>query len=120
MSADEQKKREYEIKAERVKRYRERMTKTGDQINYILGWTNHLLPIGWMPLGISRAAAGDLLPAAWGFLGMSAITFLSLRRSYRTTLRYFSRADWRGAPVAIRRTPSQAGSIGLETCLNVT
>jgi hypothetical protein len=47
---------------------------------------NLILPIGWLPLGVMRAAAGNVLPAILGCLAMTLIGSASLWRAYRTTI----------------------------------
>ncbi len=53
-------------------------------------WGNMLCPLGWLPYGVRAAALGNLLPGLWGTLGGLMIGAVSLRRSYRTTLRIFT------------------------------
>ena len=50
---------------------------------------NIVLPIGWLPLGVMRAAQGNMLPAVLGCLGMTLIGAACLWRAYRTTLRMY-------------------------------
>ena len=50
---------------------------------------NLVLPIGWLPLGVMGAAEGRAVPALLGTLAMTAIGLASLRRAYRTTMRYY-------------------------------
>ena len=62
-----------------------------------------VVPIGWLPLGAKLAFQGHLLGSLLCFLGLAAIAGLSLRRSYRTTLRFVTgideRDDGAGAPL---------------------
>jgi ABC-2 type transport system permease protein len=51
---------------------------------------NAVLPIGWLPYGARAAAQGSLWPGLLGSLGALALGCLSLRRSYRTTLRFYT------------------------------
>lgn len=54
-------------------------------------WTaNMILPPGWLPLGAAAAAEGNVQPALIGVFGLTLIGTLSLRRSYRTTLRLYT------------------------------
>ena len=57
---------------------------------------NAVLPIGWLTYGTVRAAQGSVWPGVLGAVGMMVIAGLSLRRSYVTTLHYFT-ADASGA-----------------------
>lgn len=50
---------------------------------------NVVLPPGWLPLGAAGLAAGDVVPALLGGLGLTLVGTLSLRRAYRTTLRLY-------------------------------
>ena len=51
---------------------------------------NAVLPIGWLPYGARAAAQGSLWPGLLGSLGALALGCLCLRRSYRTTLRFYT------------------------------
>ena len=48
------------------------------------------LPPGWLPYGAMAAAEGRVLPPVLGILGMTLIGAVSLRRSYRTTIRLYT------------------------------
>jgi ABC-2 type transport system permease protein len=50
---------------------------------------NMVAPPGWLPYGAAAAAEGRSLPALAGIAGMGLIALISLRRSYRTTLRMY-------------------------------
>jgi uncharacterized membrane protein len=67
-------------------------------------------PFGWLPYGAMACAAGNVLPAILGTMGMGAIGALSLRRSYRTTMRLYtgqftSGTAQRPAPAAAPAAP---------------
>lgn len=49
-------------------------------------WVNLALPLGWLPLGVLRAAEGNPLPALGGTLGMGLLGSICLWRAYRTTV----------------------------------
>ena len=71
-------------------------------------WTqvaNMALPPGWLALGAQSANKGVVWPGALAIVGLLGITALSLRRSYRKTLRALSHAD---SPPG--RTPKAADS----------
>ena len=61
------------------------------------------IPFGWLPYGAMSIAEGSALPALLGTLGLALIGVVSLRRSYRTTLRIytgdFGRTKARARPV---------------------
>ena len=48
------------------------------------------IPFGWLPYGAMAIAEGNALPALLGMLGLGLIGVVSLRRSYRTTLRIYT------------------------------
>jgi hypothetical protein len=47
---------------------------------------NVVLPIGWLPLGVTAAAEGSVWPALLGALGMTLIGTASLWQAYQTTI----------------------------------
>jgi ABC-2 type transport system permease protein len=51
---------------------------------------NLVLPIGWLPFGVTAGAEGRVLPAILGLFGMGGIGAFSLWRAYRTTLGLYS------------------------------
>ncbi len=52
---------------------------------------NMIVPPGWFPYGVRAAAEGNVLPGLLGTIGLLAIAGLSLRRSYRSTILYYTR-----------------------------
>lgn len=52
-------------------------------------WINLLLPIGWLPLGVTAATEGSVWPAVLGCFGMTLLGAGSLWRAYYTTLRLY-------------------------------
>src|SRR5262249_51328226 len=68
---------------ERQQQLLERVVQTGRLLNLAL-------PPGWLPLGASEAAEGNLWPALAGTLGLGLIGATSLWRGYRTTLRLYT------------------------------
>ena len=54
---------------------------------------NVALPPGWLPVGAWTVNRGQYWPAALCFVGMLAVAALSLRRSYRRTLRFLTVGD---------------------------
>ena len=71
---------------------------------------NMVLPLGWLAYGTKAAAAGNPWPGLAGSLGMAGITAYCLRRSYRTTLRYFTGEFNKAGPrdVALRSISTTA------------
>ncbi len=68
---------------------------------------NMALPPGWLPLGVSAVAEGNVLPALLGTLGLGLIGVASLRRSYRTTRRlYTGQVGSSGKPAAKVESPA--------------
>jgi hypothetical protein len=48
------------------------------------------VPLGWLPYGAMASAEGRYLPPVLGIMGMTLIGAVSLRRSYRTTVRLYT------------------------------
>lgn len=65
---------------------------------------NLVLPIGWLPLGVLRAAEGNALPAILGTLGMTLVGAGCLWRAYRTTVGLYQGRD------TGRRRPAEAAA----------
>jgi ABC-2 type transport system permease protein len=58
--------------------------------NYEITWlVNLVAPPGWLPYGAAMATQGRILPALACIAGMGLIGIVSLRRSYRTTIRLY-------------------------------
>ncbi len=51
------------------------------------------IPFAWLPYGIQQAALGKVWPGVLGALGMTSLAAISLRQSYRSTLRHYRHAD---------------------------
>ncbi|MDZ4686934.1 MAG: hypothetical protein SH850_17810 [Planctomycetaceae bacterium] len=66
-----------------------------EQVSRVVEWTNLALPIGWFPYGAKAGSAGNPWPGLVGMLGLTGIAAFCLRRSYDTTLRYFT-GDYTG------------------------
>lgn len=79
-----------EIRVHEVAEVAEEKQARTKKIYEILEIVNLVLPIGWIASGAKAAADGNPWPGLAGAAGMGAITVLSLRRSYRTTVRYFT------------------------------
>ncbi len=92
-----------ERKAEEKKKILRRVVDTADIINLAV-------PPGWLPYGVHSAAAGHVLPGVLGTLGTLLIGGLSLRRSYRSTMLYYTRGFQTGtrkrAAVLSTKTPA--------------
>jgi ABC-2 type transport system permease protein len=69
---------------------KEASEETGDRVMRTGRILNTVLPPGWLPLGAEGLAEGAVIPASLGFLGLTLIGTVSLRRSYRTTLRLYT------------------------------
>lgn len=59
------------------------------------------VPPLWVPVGAGALVEGRLMPALWGTMGMLALGGLGLRRSYRSTLRFYQ-GETGGKASAIR------------------
>jgi len=51
---------------------------------------NMTVPLGWLSYGAMASAEGNFLPPVLGIAGMTLIGAVSLRRSYRTTMRLYT------------------------------
>lgn len=86
-------------------------------MHHLVETVNLALPIGWPAYGAKAAFEGNAWPGLAGTLGMAGITAFCLRRSYRTTLRYFTgdligkaaRVPAAQAPATSRATAAGAG-----------
>ncbi len=56
----------------------------------ILGNVNAILPVGWLPYASKQLIVGPIWPAFACFAAMTLIGSLSLWRSYKSTLRYYT------------------------------
>jgi len=63
---------------------------SNEQAGQIAKTVSMTVPLGWLPYGAMASAEGRYLPPALGILGMSLIGAVSLRRSYRTTVRLYT------------------------------
>lgn len=81
----------------------------------VLRIANIALPIGWLPYGASTLARGTLWPSLLGSLGMLLLGAGSLWRSYRATLRYYTKAGVASKPARkSKATTSQRTRLLLE------
>ncbi len=106
-AADKKQKSDYE------KLTKEHNREVLDTLEWIASLANLVLPFGWLPLSAKYLAEGDALPALVGTLGFVGIGAFSLRRAYRTTLRYYTGQFSAGkklakaaAPVVIDHAPA--------------
>ena len=63
---------------------------SNEQTAQIAKTASMTVPLGWLPYGAMAAAEGRYLPPVLGILGMTFIGAVSLRRSYRTTVRLYT------------------------------
>ncbi len=82
---------QFEEKSKELSTTREAKTRQhrDHQYQLALEWSrraNAVLPIGWLPYGIWRAVQGSIWAGLLGTLGAGGIGFISLRRTYSTTL----------------------------------
>ncbi len=106
-AADKKQKAEYE------KQTKEHNRAVLETVEWIASLANLVLPFGWLPLSAKYLAEGNALPAFLGTLGFVGIGTFSLRRAYRTTLRYYTGQFSAGkklakpaAPVVIDNSPA--------------
>jgi len=63
---------------------------SNEQAGQIAKTVSMTVPLGWLPYGAMASAEGRYLPPVLGILGMTLIGAVSLRRSYRTTVRLYT------------------------------
>ena len=63
---------------------------SNEQAGQIAKTVSMTVPLGWLPYGAMASAEGRYLPPVLGILGMTLIGGVSLRRSYRTTVRLYT------------------------------
>jgi hypothetical protein len=73
-----------------------------EQLGRVARIANMVLPIGWLPLGVTTAAEGNLWPSLLGLAGLTLIGSASLWRAYRTTIGLYQ-----GQPTNRREPPTQ-------------
>ncbi len=84
--------RRAEIVQARTRAVQEQMERTEQVVERTVRLVNQCLPpIGWLPLGASALAEGNVVTALLGTLGMTLLGAASLWRSYRTTLRLYTK-----------------------------
>ncbi len=120
IDAQEYQRRQEQIKRDYEARVAEAERQQLEQVERVFRLANTVLPPGWLPLGVSAAAEGDVLPALLCVAGMALIGAASLGRAYRTTLRLYTgqlspgrRAAAAPAPVARPAAGAAAPSAGL-------
>ena len=69
-----------------------------EQVQRVTTLASLFVPPAWMPLGAMKAAKGKLWPVLLATLGMTLLGTVSLRRSYRTTLRLYTGQLNSGSP----------------------
>lgn len=67
-------------------------------IDKYLTLANQVLPVGWLPYASKSLLLGSLWPAALCLLGMTLIGTASLRRSYSSTIKYYTGNSFAAAP----------------------
>jgi hypothetical protein len=90
ITPEEFQKRLAQTQNDHLARTREANQQTLRQFGELARWLNVALPPGWLPLGASALAEGNVVPALLGTLGLGLIGGGSLWRAYRTTVRYYT------------------------------
>lgn len=62
------------------------------QLEQALAYGHAVVPLGWLPYGVSQLLDGRVMPCFLGFAGFAAITLLGLILGFRSTLRYYTGA----------------------------
>jgi hypothetical protein len=88
--SQEEFKAKHEAFEEETQRQEARQTQ---ELTRVVVLANTVLPIGWLPAGMRSAAMGGFLAPLLGSLGAGAIGALSLRRSYRKTIQFYTGGD---------------------------
>ena len=85
------------------------------QVERIAVLANRVIPLGWLPYGAMTLAQSRIVPFLGGTVGLMLVGWVSLVRSYRTTLRLYT-GDV-GAAVSTRAQPAvpQAAPAGSQT-----
>jgi hypothetical protein len=96
--------RRQKLEEEHRARIEEANRQTLDRWTRTARLVNMVLPIGWLPLGVSEAAEGNVLPSLLGSAGMGLIGAASLRWAYKGTI-----ALYQGAPTN-QRVPASAST----------
>jgi hypothetical protein len=71
---------------------------------------NMAVPLGWLPYGAMASSEGRLMPPLLGIVGMTFIGAVSLRRSYRTTMRLYTGNYGSGRTRAVPKWTSASAS----------
>jgi len=90
------------------------------QYRQVVDWAtlaNAVVPVGWLPYGIWRAAQGSVWAGLCGTLGAFGIGALSLRRSYRTTLNVYQGKHSARKPAKPKLSPPASVSPGVPTAV---
>jgi hypothetical protein len=83
ISLEEQRRRKGELR-------RANRAENWEFIQQIAGTLNQVIPLGWLPYGVSAMFDSRYLPGVLGTFGLALIGAGSLRRSYRTTMRLYT------------------------------
>jgi hypothetical protein len=86
ISPAEFERRNLALQQERITRIQEANRQTVDRLSRTARLVNLVLPVGWLPLGVTAAAEGNVVPSLLGFAGMALIGAASLRRAYKGTI----------------------------------
>jgi hypothetical protein len=100
---------EYQRRSEQLtKEFQEGGQQTWENVKWTARVINTALPPGWLPLGATAAAEGQVLTPLLGTLGLALLGTASLWRSYRTTLRLYTGHYTGGQPRAAPAAPPAA------------
>ena len=118
ISADEHRERVVAIGDAAAERRRAERQQTLEEIRYWTTWIDVVLPPGWLAIGAMQAAQRNVWPGMLGSVGFCLLAGASLRRSYRSTLRFY-RGEYQvgtsAAPAtATRDKPAKSKSTLLE------
>ncbi len=90
LTPDEYTRRSHKIDRETQERHNAAEQRTWQEVGRTAQLLNAVLPPGWLPLGAAALPDGFVVPALLGTLGLVAIGGLSLWRSYRSVVRFYT------------------------------
>jgi len=98
IEADEYARRAEQLRRQRRERRERQQRRKWERAVHGVRWASRIVPVGWLPIGASAAARGNCWPGILGAAGTLLIGAVSLRRSYRMTLKFYMRGFATGRP----------------------
>ncbi len=106
ISMEEYQSRRIAINDSYNQKQKDREQAQGQLVDLILTRVNQFIPFGWLPYSAKSLSAGSAWPALLSLLGLSTMGTLSLWRSYKSTMRYYTGVAGRNeaAPASVQQT----------------